>query len=116
MSNNYEKGITLMVRTTMTQREIAKELDVTEETVSRWKKRVDFEKLKMEEERNFLGDLSGKSIQTMEKLLNARSELVRFNAAKDILDRTGHKPIDKQQLEVTEVPVFVDDLSESDGG
>ena len=47
----------------------------------------------------------------MEKLLNARSELVRFNAAKDILDRTGHKPVDKQQVEITEAPKFIDDIS-----
>lgn len=100
-----------MVRTNLTQREIAKELDVSEETVSRWKKRKDFIEKKLEEERLFLGDLSSKSIQTMEKLLNARSELVRFNAAKDILDRTGHKPVEKQQVEITEAPKFIDDIS-----
>jgi transposase len=43
MANNYEKAIVLMVRTSLTQREIAKGLDVTEETISRWKKRKDFE-------------------------------------------------------------------------
>lgn len=116
MASNMEKAITLMVRTNMTQREIAKEIDVSEETISRWKKKKEFNKQKLEEERIFLGDLSSKSIQTMEKLLNARSELVRFNAAKDILDRTGHKPIDKQQIQNIEVPTFIDDISGDEDG
>lgn len=104
-----------MVRTEMTQREIAEQLEVSEETVSRWKKRDDYEDLRVTEERKFLGDLSSKSIQTMGKLLKARSELVRFNAAKDILDRTGHKPVDKQDVNIRSV-TFVDDVPSDDDG
>ena len=116
MANNYEKAIVLMVRTSLTQREIAKELDVTEETISRWKKRKDFEDLKTAEEKKFLEDLSSKSIRTMEELLTAKSELVRFNAAKDILDRTGHKPVEVSEMSVTDVPTFIDDIGSEDDG
>jgi hypothetical protein len=52
----------------------------------------------------------------MEELLTAKSELVRFNAAKDILDRTGHKPVEVSEMSVTEVPTFIDDIGSEDDG
>lgn len=103
-----------MVRTSLTQREIASELDVSEETISRWKKRDDFEELKIVEEREFLKSLTSKSIKTMEKLLDAKSELVRFNAAKDILDRTGHKPTEKRDVDLknTDINIVIGDKND----
>lgn len=98
MATNMEKGIKLMVWTNLSQREIAQRLDVKEETVSRWKKHKDFEEIKLKEEREYLGELAAPALRTMKALLNAKSEMVRYNAASDILDRTGYKPVDKQEL------------------
>ena len=42
--------------------------------------------------------------------------MVRFNAAKDILDRGGFAPVDKKEITSIEPPVFEDDISgELDG-
>lgn len=49
----------------------------------------------------------------MENLLTAKSELVRYNAASDILDRTGHKPTDKVEAEVI-TPTFINDVPAHD--
>ena len=49
----------------------------------------------------------------MDKLLDAKSELVRYNAASDILDRTGHKPTDKVEAEVI-TPTFINDVPAND--
>ncbi|MDT2383387.1 hypothetical protein P7D56_23110, partial [Enterococcus avium] len=63
-----------------------------------------------------MGKSSGKALNTMLKLLAARSEMVRFNAAKDILDRGGFAPVDKKEITSIEPPVFKDDISgEPDG-
>ena len=52
---------------------------------------------------------SGKALKTMLNLLNAKSEMVRFNAAKDILDRGGFMPTNKQEIDIKSV-TFVDDV------
>ena len=42
--------------------------------------------------------------------------MVRFNAAKDILDRGGYAPVDKKEITSIEPPVFEDDIGgEPDG-
>jgi len=109
-SENMKKGIKLMVRTNMTQREIADELKVNENTVSQWKKDKDFDEIRQQEERSFLGDLAAEALRTMKGLLKAKSELVRYNAASDILDRTGYKPTDKQEVDINGAVQFVDDI------
>lgn len=109
-------AIRLMVRTNSSQREIAKELGIDETTISKWKKREDYDTIRQIEERDYLGDLAAPALRTMSDLLNAKSELVRYNAASDILDRTGYKPVDKQDINATITPVFVDDImGESNG-
>lgn len=87
-----------MVRTNMTQKEIAKEIGITEATISKWKHHDDFDQIRLREERLYLGDLVGPALRTMKELLNASSEAVRLNAASDILNRTGFKPSETHNL------------------
>ncbi|KRM40678.1 hypothetical protein FD47_GL002698 [Lentilactobacillus parafarraginis DSM 18390 = JCM 14109] len=55
----------------------------------------------------------------MLKLLNARSELVRYNAAKDLLDRAGFIPTQKHDINANVNPIqILDDVppeSDRDG-
>lgn len=113
MASKMEKAIHLMVYTTLTQREIAEKLDVCEETISRWKNRDDFKSKKKEEEREFLFELTSPAMRTMRELLNSNSDYVRFQAAQDILDRTGYKPTDKQEVDIN-LPTFIDDIQGAD--
>jgi hypothetical protein len=49
------------------------------------------------------------ALGTMGKLLNARSEFVRFNAAADLLNRAGFKPVERHQMQVDgELTVTID--------
>lgn len=109
MSSNMEKAIRLMVRTNLTQREIANKLDISEETVSRYKKKKNFDEIRQKEEREYLGSLAGPALRVMKELLESRSDYVRYNAASNILDRTGYKPTDKVDMNVT-VPEIVFDV------
>lgn len=44
--------------------------------------------------------LSMKAIETVSELMDSDDDSVRLNASKDILDRAGHKPTDKQEVNV----------------
>lgn len=41
-----------------------------------------------------------KATMTMVELLDAENEMVRLQASKDLLDRTGHKAMEKKQVDV----------------
>ena len=110
MASKMDKAINMMVYTNLTQREIADKLDVREETVSRWKNREDFKSKKKEEEGKFLFELTSPAMRTMKELLNSHSDYVRFQAAQDILDRTGYKPTDKVDLNSSEGVKIIDDI------
>ena len=110
MASKMDKAINMMVYTNLTQREIAEKLDVREETISRWKNREDFKSKKKEEEGKFLVELTPPAMRTMRELLNSHSDYVRFQAAQDILDRTGYKPTDKVDLNSSEGVKIIDDI------
>lgn len=114
-----------MVETSLTQQEIADIVGVRRETVSKYKNHEEFDELKLEAERDFLGDLVSPALREMRELLKAESEMVRMNVIKDILDRTGHKPIEKSEVEMNaDVDVgkqsdvfekYLKDVDENDG-
>ncbi|QKW67584.1 helix-turn-helix domain-containing protein [Staphylococcus hominis] len=113
LTSKQNKAIALMVEKNLNQNEIAKELNVARQTISNWKRNTEFQEELLNAERNLLKGLTGKAIKTMENLLTAKSELVRYNAASDILDRTGHKPTDKVEAEVI-TPTFINDVPADD--
>lgn len=92
MTSKMKKCVFLMVHTNMKQGEIAKEIAVNESTISRWKQREDFKTFKGQEERAYLNELTSPALRSLKRLLNAESEQVQLNAARDVLDRTGYKP------------------------
>ena len=116
-NQKMERCIMLMLTTDKTQKEIAEEINITEKTISTWKKTAEFVELRTEMNRLIFGELAVEATRKMRKLLNAKSELVQFNAAKDLLDRAGYAPVDKQEISAKVQPVFVDDIgSDLDDG
>ena len=97
------KAARMLAEGDKTQKEIAEELKITPQTMVRWKQLPEFkEKVAefldelLDDQKKELKRLSKKATRTMEKLLDARSEMVRYQAAKDILDRVGLKPEEAQ--------------------
>lgn len=82
------KAIMLMFPGNFTQEKIIADLQVASSTFYNWKTHEQFRKAQQEYNHYMLIDLTPEAIVTMRKLLNAKSEMVRFNAAKDILDRS----------------------------
>ncbi|WP_225420423.1 phBC6A51 family helix-turn-helix protein [Lapidilactobacillus bayanensis] len=113
ITKKQNKAIELMFEGNLSQKAISKELGIHETTLSRWKNDKDFIKAMSEYTEATIAKSTPKALSTMIGLLKAKSELVRFNAAKDLLDRAGFAPNDRVDLNVESV-TFVDDVPEDD--
>lgn len=108
------KAIALMVYEDKTQKEVSQLLKVHENTISNWKKDKAFLEALDKEVKNRLASTSVLALRTMVGLLTCKSDIVKFNAAKDLLDRTGFKPVDKQEIDLAQQVVIVDDMGDDD--
>lgn len=106
LSKKQLKAAKLIAEGNMTIDEIAKECDVSDRTIYRWKKQEEFlqaihdfeEEIKEDIKHKLIG-MSPKALKEFEKLLSARSEMVRLHAIKDLLDRIGLKPVERQEID-----------------
>lgn len=105
--------IDMMLHTKLTHTAIAKKIGVCKQTISNWKKTDEFIDEYNRQMKQDIQSLAAKALQTQTRLLNAKSEMVRYMASKDILDRAGFKPEEKVELETKSKVVIVDDLDES---
>lgn len=98
MTDKQEKCINLMVTTNKTQKQIAKEIEVSEKTICEWKKQKEF---KDEIDKNIKENFSSLALDAqkeLKKLLKSNNEYIRIQAVKDILDRAGYKPVEKREI------------------
>lgn len=100
MATKREKAAKLMVYTDLTQKEIAKKINTSENTISRWKKKEDFQKLLKENEVSYMKDLIAPAMRGLKDLIDADSEFVKLEAIKTILDRAGYESIDDRMKEI----------------
>lgn len=110
LSEKQQKYIEIKNETGQTDKTIAKKIGVDTTTISRWKRKEGYQLGLKGYQAYYLSEKTPQALLTMTRLLNARSELVRFQAAKDILDRSGYTPVEKQQIETTATVQFNDDI------
>ncbi|WP_149315838.1 phBC6A51 family helix-turn-helix protein [Lentilactobacillus buchneri] len=119
ITKNQQRAIELMFEGNLSQNEISAQIKIHPTTLSRWKRDKDFIEAMRKYTDETIARSTPKAMSTMLKLLNARSELVRYNAAKDLLDRAGFIPTQKQEVNASINPIqIVDDVpakSDSDG-
>lgn len=106
------KCIELMVQGNMTQKEIAEQIHVSENTISNWKKNSEFMAEYTTLLKNSMKDFAARAFQIELNLLKAKSEMVRLMAAKDILDRAGFKADDNININGTGRVVIIDDCNQ----
>lgn len=116
LTKRHNIAIELLFEGSLKRHEIAEELKISEQTLYNWLKDEDFTRAYDNYVKLIMGKSSGKALNTMLNLLRARSEMVRFNAAKDILDRGGYAPVEKKEVTNIEPPKFVDDISGDEDG
>ena len=106
------KCINLIITESKTQKQIAKEINITEKTICEWKKDKEFKKKKKKQMKENFGSLAIEAQQELKKLLKSKNENVKIQAIKDVLDRAGYKPIDKAELSGGYTVELVDDVNE----
>jgi len=95
LTESQIKCINLIITENKTQKQIAKEINITEKTICKWKKDKEFkEEIQRQMKENF-GSLAIEAQQELRKLLKSNNENVKMQAIKDVLDRAGYKPTDK---------------------
>ena len=87
LPDKKRQAVILLFSGKMTQAKIADEVNVSATTLSTWKTHEDFRLGQDEYTRFMLHDLSSKAVLTMKELLNARSEMVRYNAASYVIEK-----------------------------
>ena len=99
LSEKQRKAVVLLFSGKMTQAKIAGEVHVSPTTLSTWKTHEDFRLGQDEYTRFMLHDLSSDAVVTMKELLNAKSEMVRYNAASYIIEKalSSNDELNKQQ-------------------
>ena len=113
LSEKQMQCINLMVIENKTQKQIAKELKITEQTICNWKKDKEF---KNEIENNIkenFGSLALDAQKELKKLLRSNNEYIKMQAVKDILDRAGYKPVERREIkDDTEKTKKIDAISD----
>ena len=89
----------LAIKATMTDKEIAAQIGITQKTIVEWKKH----NKEFQEEYNrlmwsALQYAAPKAFRKQLSLLNSRNDMVAHLAAKDILDRAGFSPTEKVEM------------------
>lgn len=112
LNEKQQKCIILMITSNKTQRQIAKEIQVSENTICEWKKDKEFkDEVERQMKENF-GSLAVEAQKELKKLLKSKNENVKMQAIKDVLDRAGYKPIEKAEINGTIPVVIADDIAE----
>ena len=98
LGEKQQKCIILMVTTNKTQKQIAEEIEVNENTIGQWKKNKEFkDEIQNQIKENF-GSLALDAQKELKKLLKSKNEYIRMQVIKDILDRAGFKPVEKREI------------------
>ena len=103
LSAKMLKCINLMVYTDMQKQEIAEELNVAGNTISRWMDREDFQdELRREMHRGF-NSLAIKARKKLEKLMDSKNDGVALGACKEVLSKAGYDATQKIEQKVDNV-------------
>ena len=113
LSEKQMQCINLMVIENKTQKQIAKELKITEQTICNWKKDKEFKnEIEQNIKENF-GSLAVEAQKELKKLLKSNNEYIKMQAVKDILDRAGYKPVERREIkDDTEKTKKIDAISD----
>ena len=113
LSEKQIQCINSMVTKNKTQKQIAKELKITEQTICNWKKEKEF---KNEIEKNIKGNFGLLAIDAqneLKKLLKSNNEYIKIQPVIDILDRAGYKPVERKEIkDDTEKTKKIDAISD----
>ena len=97
------KCIELMVYTDMQKQEIARELKVANNAISRWMAREDFQKALQDEMRKGFNSLAAKARRKLESLIDSNNDGVALGACREVLNKAGYMETQKVEQKVDSV-------------
>jgi len=94
------KCLELMIRGEMTDKDIAKAINITQKTICDWKKNCpEFQDEYNSLMKNSLQYAAPKAFRKQMSLLNSKNDMVAHLAAKDIMDRAGFGSVEKLEVD-----------------
>lgn len=112
LSKKKREAIQLLAETDLSYSDIAQQIGVHRNTLYEWRQNKTFLNQVKDYSSKILSEASVKASKTMIELLHAKSELVRFQAAKEILDKNEMTQKDKLQLKKMEKDLSNDQSQE----
>ena len=104
------KCIELMVYTDMRKQDIAKELGVANNCISRWQNREDFQDALKEEMRKGFNSLALKARRKLDRLIDSNNEGVALGACKEVLSKAGYDAPQKVEQTIDSVTTIKVDI------
>ena len=93
------KAVELFVYTDMKEQEVAKEIGITNATLTAWLNKEEFQAAVQSEMHRSFAYLATKAKRKMERLLDSNQDSVAFAAAKEILNKAGYQETQKVEQE-----------------
>ena len=100
LNNRQLKAVEMLVYTTMQKQEIAKELGISNVTLSNWLNKEEFQEAIHKEMLRSFSHLATKAKRKMEQLLDSNQDAVAFAAAKEILNKAGYAETQRVETEL----------------
>ena len=92
-----------MVYTDMQKQEIAKELGVANNAISRWMNREDFQEALKDEMHKGFSSLAVKARRKLDKLIDSNNDGVALGACKEVLNKAGYMETQKVEQKLDTV-------------
>lgn len=108
--NQYEKAVELLIEKKLNYSEIAQEVGIARNTLQRIREDENTANLIKNSANSEIKIAVAKAAKTLIALLDAKSELVRLEAAKHILELCGIQVTDKVDISSTEGIKIIDDI------
>lgn len=92
-----------------TKLDIAKELKVSNSTISQWVKREDFQLAIKEENQRCFKDMAAKAIKNLNKLMDSKNEGIALAASREVLNKAGYMETQKVEQTVHNIEIEIID-------
>lgn len=107
LNNRQLKAVEMLVYTDMQKQEIAKELKVSNATISQWVKREDFQQAIKDEMHRGFSDLAYKARRKLNILLDSQNEGIVLGAVKEALNKAGYQETQKIENTIREINIEI---------
>ena len=112
LTAKQKRCMELLLSGSLNQKQIAAEINVSEQTICNWKKDVLFASEYDSAIRESIRYTAGRALATQIQLLDHADGRVARQAASDLLDRAGYKPTEQVDLQAGVGVTIIDDIAD----